>query len=289
MAAGTSSANHDAQQAWRSSTCRAQLAAMLLELQAKFALESQASGRFRRGSSEVPRPSSMRYQPSSAAAAQVWAPPMEHNPLREPRLNEPRTPGRSHNRGGEARPPPTVAHPSSACAQRVRIRPTVDSLQASGLDEPWTLDRSYSHGFLGDVAGTSFTASQSGSASAWGIRPKTLMVHNLPSDIGLHELLEHWPLDGSYDFLYLLMSIAETRSAGFAFINFVSGEHAASFSARWHSTRLAMGSRCRKLKVSEAQIQGLEANVQMTKAKWRPHQSGPIIVKGGRIVTLHEC
>lgn len=101
------------------------------------------------------------------------------------------------------------------------------------------------------------------------------MIRNVPTQCTLEELLEAWPLDGSWDFLYLPM-----RAGGKA------------FSARWQSGSVPGHNGGRRLKVSCASTQGLEANVQALRQKpasrMRCRQCRPIIVKEGRVVGLDD-
>lgn len=60
----------------------------------------------------------------------------------------------------------------------------------------------------------------------------TLMVHNIPAECGLDLILAAWPIDGSYDFLYLPMGTGGRLAVGWAFVNFVSVAHAEASGAR---------------------------------------------------------
>lgn len=130
------------------------------------------------------------------------------------------------------------------------------------------------------------------SVQSWpGAPPTTIMVHNIPSEGIAQRLLEVWPLDGSYDLLFVPTSAGGRRAVGYAFLNFVSPERASAFTQRWHGQRLPWLGKCRKLKVAIAHTQGLEANVRQLKAKGSPtptQQSGMIILKHGRLVGLDD-
>jgi hypothetical protein len=92
----------------------------------------------------------------------------------------------------------------------------------------------------------------------------TLMIRNLPYTLTQQELLQ--ALDGSgfaglYDFFYLPHKFKEHKNLGFAFVNFLTPESAATFSNDWHHTfRFKMGSMHKPLNISAAAVQGRAAN-----------------------------
>jgi len=59
----------------------------------------------------------------------------------------------------------------------------------------------------------------------------TFVVRHLPAMFSLQKLLEAWPPDGTYTFLYYPW---KWTRLGFAFINMTSHEAATEFIARWH-------------------------------------------------------
>lgn len=120
----------------------------------------------------------------------------------------------------------------------------------------------------------------------------TLMIRNIPADCTIDTLLQAWPMDGSYDFLYLPMSSHGKTNLRYAFINLVTEAHASAFFSQWQSNRLPQLDRGRRLNITVANVQGLEANVQQLKAKpadaLRARRCTPIILKEGRQVGLDE-
>ena len=99
----------------------------------------------------------------------------------------------------------------------------------------------------------------------------TLMVANLPIFATQQELLKEINRSGfagEYDFVYLPRDFEDGSGKGYAFINFKSPETAASFAIMWHcSKRLGAEDQAGdvlRLKVSEAILQGLQANL----SKW---------------------
>lgn len=90
----------------------------------------------------------------------------------------------------------------------------------------------------------------------------TLLVRNIPARCTKEVLLQKWPPDGTYDFLYLPFSFNQKRISGFAFVNFTSHAAATAFHSQWHGKWLFSEGYSAKLKVSAASIQGLEENVR---------------------------
>lgn len=101
-------------------------------------------------------------------------------------------------------------------------------------------------------------------------QPTTVMIQNLPADVTQSELMDslnQGGFQGSYNFCYVPRAAppAEDRNQGFAFVNFETALMASSFKASWHATYLQQRGRDgRALKITAANVQGLEANV----AKW---------------------
>jgi len=91
----------------------------------------------------------------------------------------------------------------------------------------------------------------------------TLVVRNIPARYTKEELLQEWPPDGGFDFLYLPFNQKQKRTAGYCFVNFTSSEAAVAFYCQWHGKWLHTSKRAtKKLSVAAAEVQGLEANLQ---------------------------
>lgn len=120
----------------------------------------------------------------------------------------------------------------------------------------------------------------------------TFMVRNIPMSCTQEMLVEEWPVDGSYDLLYLPRSSGGKANLGYAFINLASSEEARAFYARWHKRRLPLLDTEKHLLISRAEVQGFHANVEQLKkkraGKMRSRQCKPIIVKDGRVVSLDD-
>jgi len=110
----------------------------------------------------------------------------------------------------------------------------------------------------------------------------TLMVRNIPVLYTQEMLLEEWPSDGSWDFLYLPRSNsgAGRFNLTYAFINFASEAHAVAFKEQWHKKRLASLSSKKALNISFAEVQGFEANLAQLKNKRTRWQSNCVITRG---------
>lgn len=120
----------------------------------------------------------------------------------------------------------------------------------------------------------------------------TLMIRNIPSDCTCDALLQEWPMDGSYDLLYLPRRAGGRGTLGYAFVNFTSPAHAEAFASKWRARRLSQFPKSRGLNITVADKQGFETNAQQLKQK-KPHemqsrQCEVVVVKGGRRVSLHE-
>jgi len=89
----------------------------------------------------------------------------------------------------------------------------------------------------------------------------TLIVRNIPARYTKEMLLREWPVDGTFDFLYLPFCFRRVRSAGFLFINFTSSTAASAFHSQWHGQSLRHQVSPAKLCIVAAEVQGLEKNV----------------------------
>jgi len=74
--------------------------------------------------------------------------------------------------------------------------------------------------------------------------------------------MQEWPLDGTYDFLFLPFNFKQKRTAGFAFVNFTSHKAAVDFYSQWHGGSLRNQGTARRLSFSASEIQGLKENLQ---------------------------
>lgn len=128
---------------------------------------------------------------------------------------------------------------------------------------------------------------------AFGSGPfTTLMVRGIPLEYSQEMLMEEWPMDGSYDLLYMPRSSGGKTNLGYVFINFVTEERARAFRARWHSRILSRFPGQKSLGVSLADAQGFEATVAQLKAKpvgrMRTRKCLPVLMMGGRLVSLED-
>jgi len=109
----------------------------------------------------------------------------------------------------------------------------------------------------------SSTASSSGVVSSpvpHGVT--TLVVRNVPARYTKEMLMQEWPPNGMYDFLYLPFNFKQKRTSGFAYVNFTSHEAAVNFYSQWHGKSLCNQGTAKQLSIGVAGTQGLEANLR---------------------------
>lgn len=112
----------------------------------------------------------------------------------------------------------------------------------------------------------------------------TLLVRNIPWDVTQEELVSQWPIDGSYNFLFLPYSEFLGRHVGTAIINFVSPEHAARFNAQWAGQKLGRHEYKKVLSVAMAETQGRDENLKRVK---EDAVVLPIVLVGGKLFERH--
>lgn len=94
----------------------------------------------------------------------------------------------------------------------------------------------------------------------------TLMIRNLPTSMMQQTLLSELDSAGfQYDFVHMPRSFNTLEGKGYAFVNFLKSDMAASFMSSWQGkTCYAHSANGQPLNISVASVQGLHANVQ----KW---------------------
>lgn len=121
---------------------------------------------------------------------------------------------------------------------------------------------------------------------------RTLMIRNIPADFTQDMLLEEWPNNGTYDFLYLPLSSKGASNLTYAFVNFVSEGYATRFRSQWRRRTLSRSDGRKHLNISYAVVQGLEANLRALKQKparrLRARKSRPYILIDGQQVELDD-
>lgn len=91
----------------------------------------------------------------------------------------------------------------------------------------------------------------------------TVMVQNVPMGVTRDGLIDIWPPQGSYDFLYLPFNVKRRRIAGYAFVSFVSTAAAEAFTQEWAGRRLPGRETVGKpLAVLPAECQGCAENLR---------------------------
>jgi len=93
----------------------------------------------------------------------------------------------------------------------------------------------------------------------------TLVVRNIPARCTHERLLQQWPNNGSYNFLFVPYSVKQRRASRYMFINFTSHENMVAFMIQWHGAWLpdvGFGPKLAEpLEMRPAKMQGLRANV----------------------------
>jgi len=90
----------------------------------------------------------------------------------------------------------------------------------------------------------------------------TLAIRNVSARYTKAMLMQEWPLDGTYDFLYLPFNFKQKRGAGLAFVNFTSHAAAVGFYSQWHRKHLREHGSARRLSIGVAEAQGLDNNLR---------------------------
>jgi hypothetical protein len=101
----------------------------------------------------------------------------------------------------------------------------------------------------------------------------TIIVRNIPLKYTCELLLGVWPVDGTYDYLYLPSSYDKNIPMGYAFVNFTSREFMLDFVNRWNRQYLPGRRRAKRLNIGFADVQGLRRNVgRLQRIKLLPKQ-----------------
>ena len=91
------------------------------------------------------------------------------------------------------------------------------------------------------------------------------MVRNVPKTCTLREFmgaLTQSGFGGLYDFCYVPWCFESGHKLGFAFVNFRLASAAGFFDRAWHQQRWLGAREAAGLNVSNAEVQGLEANLE---------------------------
>jgi hypothetical protein len=101
----------------------------------------------------------------------------------------------------------------------------------------------------------------------------TIIVRNIPLKYTCELLLGVWPVDGTYDYLYLPSSYDKNVPMGYAFVNFTSRQFMLDFVNRWNRQYLPGRRRAKRLNIGFADVQGLRRNVgRLQRIKLLPRQ-----------------
>lgn len=123
--------------------------------------------------------------------------------------------------------------------------------------------------------------------------PTTLMIRNIPSPYTPDGLLQEWPNNGTYDFLYLPYSSRLQRNLTYVFINFTSPQAAQDFKCQWQKMRLFSFGALKPLNVGVADVQGRDENLRQLRKKrllrTKVKQCQPIVFRDGARISLDEA
>jgi len=121
----------------------------------------------------------------------------------------------------------------------------------------------------------------------------TLMIRNVPVLYTREMLLQEWPNEATYDFLYLPYSCSMQRNLSYAFVNFTSELAATAFMQQWQKKRLAHYTSHKPLNISFADVQGRDSNLWQLKKKRvkriKINQCQPMIFENGHRVPLVDA
>jgi hypothetical protein len=101
----------------------------------------------------------------------------------------------------------------------------------------------------------------------------SMMIRNIPYSLTQQKLidaLDATGFTGLYDFCYLPHKFSDHKNVGYAFVNFLNSKVAQDFQRVWHQDKGTVfnASDMRKaLNITEAVLQGLQANMQKAKSK----------------------
>lgn len=96
----------------------------------------------------------------------------------------------------------------------------------------------------------------------------TLVIQNLPGRYSQDDVLNIWPVDGTYDYMHVPYNLLQKRPLGYVFINFMTSDMAIEFQQNWHGKMLPGTCSNRKpLDVAAAEVQGRQANLELIKSR----------------------
>jgi len=120
------------------------------------------------------------------------------------------------------------------------------------------------------------------------------MVRNIPTKFTKERLLLDWPVqEYSFNMLYLPAD-RSGKPLGYAFLNFVTSDHALAFQRCWHGRYLTDHGPNKHLDVSQARVQGLVESLRDILASmsgppvWRSEACVPLVFEGTRLLDINE-
>jgi len=95
----------------------------------------------------------------------------------------------------------------------------------------------------------------------------TLIVRHIPAHYNREKLLEEWVPDLTFNFVHLPWDARKRRYRGFAFINFVTNQHAQTFMQRWVGRKLRDHGGANPLDITFANVQGITAIIEHLRSR----------------------
>lgn len=125
------------------------------------------------------------------------------------------------------------------------------------------------------------------------VAPTTLMIRNVPSQYTAEEIINEWPNEGDYDFLYVPYNARTQENLTYAFVNFTSHALAVEFKQQWQKKYLTLHSTKKPLNISFADVQGCYENLRQLKKKRLLHskvkECQPLVFKDGCRISLAKA
>mmetsp|Transcript_75069 Transcript_75069/g.174083 ORF Transcript_75069/g.174083 Transcript_75069/m.174083 type:complete len:266 (+) Transcript_75069:30-827(+) len=116
----------------------------------------------------------------------------------------------------------------------------------------------------------------------------SIAVFHMPWTITIDELMNFWPMDGTYNYLNVLYNHRSGHNVGYCFLNFTRPEFAQEFVERWHGRYLTGWAGRASLLVKPSRVQGLQAHLERLRTERLDLMAAvgvpPVVVLGGRRV-----
>jgi len=116
----------------------------------------------------------------------------------------------------------------------------------------------------------------------------TVVVQNLSGRYSREDVMQVWPIDGTYDYMHMPYNLLQKRPLGYVFFNFVTHELAVAFQQKWHGKVLPASGGRKALEVGPAEVQGRRGNLELIKSRklGQMEKAGflPLVWRGGALL-----